>query len=81
MIRFPPALVHDLLALFHHDGLVLQPPPLDQAGLPDPGDAPFAALARHAHCALITGNVRHFPARLRLNVITARQWLDANAAT
>lgn len=77
--NFPADKVHDIVALFEHDGLLLQPPPVDTAGLPDPGDAPFVALARHAQCPLITGNTRHFPAKLGLRVMTAREWLEVNA--
>lgn len=76
--NFPADKVHDILSLIEHDGLFLQPPPVAAAGLPDPDDAPFVELARHAQCALITGNVRHFPAKLGLRVMTAREWLEAN---
>lgn len=54
-------------------------PPLDVA-VPDPGDAPFAALARYAGCPVITGNAKHFPARLGVSVMTPREWVAANSA-
>ena len=44
--------------------------------LPDPGDWPFVATALAAECPVITGNTRHFPARLGLEVMTARQWAE-----
>ena len=44
--------------------------------LPDAGDWPFVAAALAAECPVITGNIRHFPARLGLEVMTARQWAE-----
>lgn len=58
-------------------GLLLVPPAIDAALLPDPDDAPFIALALHARCPVITGNARDFPARLGVRVMTAREWVDA----
>ncbi|MFO1217172.1 MAG: PIN domain-containing protein [Burkholderiaceae bacterium] len=43
--------------------------------LPDPADWPFVACALAAACPLITGNAKHFPARLGVQVITAREWV------
>lgn len=47
---------------------------------PDPKDAPFleVALAGHADF-LVTGNLRHFPARLRqgLAVVSPREFIEA----
>ena len=51
-----------LLDNFEALGLLLMPPPIDATRLPDPGDAPFIALARYARCPVITGNGRHFAA-------------------
>lgn len=50
------------------------PPYIGALNLPDPTDWPFLACALAADCALITGNARHFPARLGARVVTARQW-------
>ena len=55
-------------------GFTGQPP------LPDPGDWAFFAAARVAACPLITGNVRHFPAGLGVQVMTAREWVERTQA-
>lgn len=52
------------------------PPP---AGLPDPADWPFAACAIASGCPVITGNAKHFPKMAGLAVMTAREWVEANA--
>jgi len=46
--------------------------------LPDPDDAPFLAIAAWVGCPLVTGNVRHFPAKARggVVVLTPRQLVD-----
>ena len=51
-------------------------PYLAALNLPDPGDWPFVATALAAECPVITGNTRHFPARLGLEIMTARQWAE-----
>lgn len=38
------------------------------AGLPDPHDAPFLETAKAAGTALVTGNLKHFPSRVRSGV-------------
>ena len=50
----------------------LTPPP----DLPDPGDWPFIACALAAGCPVVTGNAKDFPARLGIEVISARQWAE-----
>lgn len=45
--------------------------------LPDTGDWPFVATALAADCPVITGNAKHFPKRLGVVVMTAREWVDA----
>ena len=72
--------IDGLLDNFELLGLRLEPPPIDLAGLPDTADAPFIALARYVGCPLITGNVRHFPKRLGVVVMTPREWVAAQAA-
>lgn len=44
--------------------------------LPDPADWPFIAAALAADCPVITGNVRHFPQRIGVQVMTAKQWVE-----
>lgn len=61
--------VADWLAVPAYAGL----PPL-----PDPDDWPFFAAARVAACPLITGNGRHFPAGLGVEVMTAREWVGGH---
>lgn len=51
--------------------------PAPPAGLPDGSDWPFIACALAAGCPVITGNARHFPAGLRVRVLTAREWVEA----
>jgi putative PIN family toxin of toxin-antitoxin system len=75
---FSPALVGQLLEAVELFGFPVTAPPWPQR-LPDPADEPFlaAALASGAHC-LITGNTRHFPAKLRgtVKVLTPREFLE-----
>ena len=47
--------------------------------LPHPDDAPFMALALYAGCPLITGNTRHFPKALGVEVQTPREWVEARS--
>ena len=44
------------------------PPNLIFDSLPDPDDAPFAECASLAQCPLITGNKRHYPAKVAKNI-------------
>lgn len=45
--------------------------------MPDTSDWPFVACALAVGCPVITGNARHFPARLGVEVMTVRRWVDA----
>jgi len=49
-----------------------------RAALPDPDDIPFLEVAAAAEALLVTGNMRHFPARARgaVKVVTPRELLD-----
>jgi uncharacterized protein len=47
--------------------------------LPDPADWPFIATALAADCHVITGNVKHFPKRLGLKVVTVTEWVNGPA--
>ncbi|MGQ0619686.1 MAG: PIN domain-containing protein [Panacagrimonas sp.] len=60
-------------------GLLLDPAPVNSASLPDPSDAPFIALARHAGCLVITGNAKHFPASAGVVVMTPAEWVVQQA--
>ena len=46
-------------------------------GLPDPSDAPFAETALAARAPLVTGNLKHFPARIceGIRIITPADFL------
>lgn len=75
-----PELVTEFLVLLHAEGRrVTAVPPL-MLSLPDPGDAPFIALARHAGCPIVTGNVRHFPKHAGVEVLTPAEFLAKIAA-
>jgi len=79
---FDPADVGELVSLLTQQALSVEVPPYAPAELmlPDPADWPFAACALAVPCPLITGNARHFPARLGIAVMTARQWVEAFAS-
>jgi putative PIN family toxin of toxin-antitoxin system len=66
--QFDEDKVAALLDQIEHDGLLVAPGPLPES-LPDPDDEPFlaVAIAGDAEC-LVTGNLDHFPARLRQGV-------------
>ncbi|MBI3148093.1 MAG: putative toxin-antitoxin system toxin component, PIN family [Betaproteobacteria bacterium] len=70
-----PALVADFLERLHAEGRRATSVPPLMLALPDPADAPFIALARHAGCAIVTGNIRHFPKRVGVEVLTPAQCL------
>ena len=56
---------------------LLTPVPL-AAALPHPADLPFLEVAKQAGAVLVTGNVRHFPAKARAGVTVAspREFLE-----
>lgn len=58
-------MVGEVLAMFRIDGHRV-----GEAGvtLPDPDDAPFLAVALMGERVLVTGNIRHFPEKLRRGV-------------
>lgn len=58
---------------------MLEPPPISHAGLPDPNDAPFIALARYAGCPVITGNTKDFPVDAGIVVFTPAGWVAQHA--
>ena len=73
-----PDRVDDLLAALEEFGALVVGAPPWSAGLPDPDDAPFLAVARVADSVVVTGNTRHFPPRSRrgVTVLTPRQFVD-----
>ena len=68
------------MEVFDRFGLEVTVPPWPEA-LPDPDDAPFLAVAAWVGCPLVTGNLRHFPARARgkVTVLTPRQFVNSFA--
>jgi uncharacterized protein len=72
------ALLLDIIDRFGFEVLV---PPWPEA-LPDRDDAPFLAVAAWVDCPLVTGNLRHFPAKARGGValLTPRQFVDEHLA-
>lgn len=72
---FPEALVAELLAHFDELGILIEPVAPELAACPDPGDAPFVAVALGAACPVVTGNPRHFPKSLGIEVLTPTECL------
>lgn len=76
--QFEDALVSALLDHISHAGMLVAASPLPDP-LPDPDDAAFlaVAMAGEADC-LITGNLKHFPVRLRqgVAVLSPKDFLD-----
>lgn len=77
--RFRPEWIDRLLDNLEALGLLLEPPPIETTLLPDASDACFMALARHAGCPVITGNVKHFPAAAGIVVLTPAGWVESMA--
>ena len=76
-LGLPQHEVAELIALFAAQAQWVRITPyLTALKLPDPGDWPFIASALAADCAVITGNARHFPKRLGVAVISARDWIE-----
>jgi putative PIN family toxin of toxin-antitoxin system len=62
--RFPPPWLEFLI----DESLALPEPAPWALACPDPGDAPFLALAATAGAWLVTGNLKHFPKASRGDV-------------
>jgi uncharacterized protein len=77
--RFPPDRVNDLLEAIDRFGFHATAVPPCPEPLPDSDDEPFLAVAAATASVLVTGNVRHFPARCRgdVLVLTPRQLIDS----
>lgn len=71
----------DVLQHIEHAALRVDPKPWPEE-VPDPDDEPFLAVAEAARAdCLVTGNLRHFPAKVRrsVHVLSPRQLLDVLA--
>lgn len=55
--------------------LFMSPRPIPRQDLPDPDDAPFIATALTAGCAIITGNSKHFPPEIGVEIISPAEAL------
>lgn len=76
-LRLDPDRVEEALATIRNIGSFVdgdEPPA--PANLPDAGDWPFIACALAAGCPVVTGNLKHFPPRVGVKVMTAREWVD-----
>jgi len=77
--RFPftAKQVSTVLEMFRASGAPVAALPLN-AALPHEDDRAFLEVAVTAHAVLVTGNIRHFPARARagVTVLTPREFLD-----
>jgi uncharacterized protein len=62
--RFPPLWLDFLI----DESLHLSDPPTDTKQWPDPHDAVFLRIAQRSGAWLVTGNLKHFPERLRGDV-------------
>jgi uncharacterized protein len=80
-LRLSPVRVVEILAAVRTSGTTVSVAPWPLK-LPDPDDAPFLAVASFAECTLVTGNLKHFPARSRggVKVLSPRQFLESYAA-
>jgi uncharacterized protein len=67
-LSLKPELVAAVLDVIDRSGLEAIVPPWPEP-LPDPDDAPFLAVAAWVGCPLVTGNLRHFPAKARGEVV------------
>ncbi|MGZ5427956.1 MAG: putative toxin-antitoxin system toxin component, PIN family, partial [Thermoanaerobaculia bacterium] len=77
--RLPANRVTSLLQRFEAVGELVAAEPLS-GDFPDPKDVPFLEVAIAAHADfLVTGNLRHFPVRLRhgVAVVSPREFIEA----
>jgi predicted nucleic acid-binding protein len=63
------ARVDDLLAALDRFAFVVTAAAPWPIALPDPDDAPFLSVAAASASALVTGNLRRFPTRVRGDVV------------
>jgi putative PIN family toxin of toxin-antitoxin system len=76
-LRLPVAAIDSFLAYLERRGLAVVAPPWPHR-LTDEADETFLAVAAFARAPLVTGNLRHFPARSRagVEVVSPRELLD-----
>ena len=74
--HFEDALVSEFLKRLHEEGRRISNPVLITQNLPDPSDAPFIAVAKSAACPVVTGNAKHFPARLGVQILSPGECLQ-----
>jgi putative PIN family toxin of toxin-antitoxin system len=67
--RFSALRIDEILAALDHFGFIVTAAPPWPMALPDSDDEPFLAVARASGSVLVTGNLRHFPARVRGGII------------
>jgi putative PIN family toxin of toxin-antitoxin system len=73
---FSAALVNELLHLLRQQADWVNLPPYDgHPPLPDRADWPFVGCALAAGCAVVTGNLKHFPPEIGVPVYSARAWV------
>lgn len=77
--QFPANRIDDLLAVVDRFGLLVTAAPPGSTPLPDSNDEPFLAVAAATGSVLVTGNVRHYPARSRGGVLvqTPREFMES----
>jgi len=75
---FPLARIDDILAALDQFGFVVAAATPWPISLPDRDDEPFLAVAQASACVLVTGNLRHFPMRVRegVAVLSPREFVD-----
>lgn len=71
--------IDDLFIDMNGLGAFVAPGPIMVERVPDPTDLPFIAAALAAACPVVTGNAKHFPARLGLQVLSPSACLLALA--
>ncbi len=71
-----PSEITTIVEQIQRGGLSVTPPPWPHS-LPDPDDGFFLAAAAFARCPLVTGNLKHYPARTRggVRVLSPRDFL------
>jgi len=76
-LQLNPGRVAIILETFDAFGFEVSAPPWTD-DLPDQDDGPFLAVAGAVGCVLVTGNLKHFPAKSRRGVVvlTPRQFAD-----
>lgn len=76
-LHIPSGDADEILELIRYNAQPVAPRPL-RVELPDPDDIPFLEVAFHAGAPLVTGNMRHFPARQSkgVHIVTPREFLN-----